>query len=299
MIEMIPTIVGTFLMMMFGVPFLLGILKLFGFYTIVEERQCRAFVLFGKVLTVIDEPGLHFLLFEIGPAALIVNILGKCYVIDRRLDQEYRRSEPVNSEEGAPMGIGIWYEMWVSDPVAYLFKNTDPRGSLRANVSNATVRCLSNMPLNEMLGTRHKMSQTVRDEVSPRSNEWGYQLGSVYIRKVHFRDKNMIHQIEEKVVNRLRQVTSAIKQAGANQVSVITSSAEREASIEFGRASAIRPNTLGQALREIAKQPAVVKALFEILENQKVTEGSGRLTLMTTGSSGLLQSILAAKDKPE
>ena len=68
MIEMIPTIVSTFLMMMFGVPFLLGILKLFGFYTIVQERQCRAFVLFGKVLAVIDEPGLHFLLFEIGPA---------------------------------------------------------------------------------------------------------------------------------------------------------------------------------------------------------------------------------------
>ncbi len=33
------------------------------------------------------------------------------------------------------------------DPVAYLFKNADPRGSLRANVSNATVRCLCNMPL--------------------------------------------------------------------------------------------------------------------------------------------------------
>ena len=64
-----------------------------------------------------------------------------------RLDQEYLRSQPVNSEEGAPMGIGIWYEMFVSDPVAYLFKNADPRGSLRANVSNATVRCLSNMKL--------------------------------------------------------------------------------------------------------------------------------------------------------
>ena len=48
-----------------------------------------------------------------------------------RLDQEYLRSQPVNSEEGAPMGIGIWYEMFISDPVAYLFKNADPRGSLR------------------------------------------------------------------------------------------------------------------------------------------------------------------------
>ncbi len=50
--------------------------------------------------------------------------------------------------------------------MAYLFKNTDPRGSLRANVSNATVRCLSNMPLAEMLQTRHEMSLAVRSEVS-------------------------------------------------------------------------------------------------------------------------------------
>ena len=82
-----------------------------------------------------------------------------CHVLDMRLDQDYLRSQPVNSEEGAPMGIGIWYEMFISDPVAYLFKNADPRGSLAANVSNATVRCLSNMPLADMLVNRHAMSQ--------------------------------------------------------------------------------------------------------------------------------------------
>ena len=53
---------------------------------------------------------------------------------------------------------GIWYEMFVSDPVAYLFKNTDPRGSLAANVSNSAVRCLSNLPLAGMLVNRHTMS---------------------------------------------------------------------------------------------------------------------------------------------
>src|SRR5205085_1119324 len=178
-------------------------------------------------------PGWHFLPATLGLSAVVANLLGKCYVLDLRLDQEYLRSQPVNSEEGAPMGIGIWYEMQISDPVAFLFANTDPRGSLRANVSNATVRCLSNMPLAEMLETRHKMSQTVRAEVSEKSQVWGYRLGSVYIRKVHFRDVGMIRQIEEKVVNRLRQVTSAIKQDGANQVSVITSSADREAAVEF------------------------------------------------------------------
>jgi len=85
------------------------------------------------------------------------------------------------------------------------------------------------------------MSQTVRTEVSLKSQEWGYKLGSVYIRKVHFRDKGMISQIEEKVVNRLRQVTSAIKQDGANQVNIIASKAEKEAATEFARAAAVHP----------------------------------------------------------
>jgi regulator of protease activity HflC (stomatin/prohibitin superfamily) len=275
--------------------FILRILtRLFGLFAVVQERTCRVYVLFGKVLGVLDEPGLYFLPAKIGASAFIINLLGDCHVLDLRLDQEYRRSEPVNSEEGAPMGIGIWYEMWVSDPVSYLFKNTDPRGSLRANVSNATVRCLSNMPLGEMLGTRHKMSQTVRDDVSTKSQEWGYQLGSVYIRKVHFRDAGMIKQIEEKVVNRLRQVTAAITQAGANQVSVITSSAEREAAVEFAKAAAVRPATLGAAFREIASDPEVAAVLFEILETQRILKGNAKLVLLPGGPHGRMVANLMA-----
>ena len=55
----------------------------------------------------------------------------------------------------------------------------------------------------------------------------------------------MIKQIEEKVVNRLRQVTSTIKQDGANQVSIITNTAERQAAIEFAKAAATRPRIVG------------------------------------------------------
>jgi len=271
--------------------------RVLGLFTTVQERTCRVYVLFGKVIGVINDPGLHFLPGVLGPGAFIVNWLGRCYVLDMRLDQEYLRSQPVNSEEGAPMGIGIWYEMWISDPVAYLFRNTDPRGSLRANVSSATVRCLSNMPLSEMLQTRHMMSQTVRTEVSATSQEWGYQLGSVYIRKVHFRDLEMIHHIESKVVNRLRQVTSAIRQAGANQVSVITSSAEREAAVEFARAAAIRPATIGKALGEIARDPSVTSALFDVLETQKLVAGNAKLTLLPGQAGSQLVAMLAERAK--
>src|SRR5438093_6282959 len=239
----------TFVALFIIVPALLGLARVLGLYAVVPEKRCYVYVLFGKVVCTIEEPGLHLLFATMGWRAFVINWLGQCHVLDMRLDQEYLRSQPVNSEEGAPMGIGIWYEMYVSDPVAYLFKNADPRGSLSANVSNSTVRCLSNLPLGDMLANRHAMSQTVRAEVSPKSQEWGYKLGSVYIRKVHFRDAGMIKQIEEKVVNRLRQVTSAIKQDGANQVSIIASTADRQAAIEFAKAAATRPQIIGEALQ--------------------------------------------------
>jgi len=287
----------TFVACFIALPIVLALARAFGLYATVNEGECRVYVLFGKVIAVLEEPGLHFLLTKLGWRAPVVNWLGRCHVLDMRLDQEYLRSQPVNSEEGAPMGIGIWYEMYISDPVAYLFKNADPRGSLSANVSNSTVRCLSNLPLGDMLANRHAMSQTVRAEVSPKSHEWGYKLGSIYIRKVHFRDAGMIKQIESKVVNRLRQVTSAIKQDGANQVSIITSTAERQAAVEFAKAAAIRPAVVGEALQQISADPDVSSAMFEILEAQKIIEGEARITLLPEGN-GLLAELLASAPAP-
>jgi regulator of protease activity HflC (stomatin/prohibitin superfamily) len=284
----------TFVSLFIVVPILGALIRAFGFYAIVEEGRCHVYVLFGKVIGILDEPGFYILPLKLGFSAFFVFWLGKRYVLDMRLDQEYLRSQPVNSEEGAPMGIGMWYEMYISDPVAYLFKNADPRGSLAANVSSATVRCLSNMPLGEMLETRHTMSQVVRQEVSPTSDEWGYRLGSIYIRKVHFRDAGMIRQIEEKVVNRLRQVTSAIKQDGANQVNIITSTADRQSSVEFGRAQSMRPLIVGAALHEISADPEVIDVMFQILEIQNLLAGQARIT-MVPEKSELLTELLTAQ----
>ncbi len=278
-------------------PTFFGLLRLFGFYTIVHEGTCHVYTLFGSVVGVLREPGLVILPFHLGINAFLIGFFGRRYVIDMRLDQRYLRSQPVNSEEGAPMGIGVWYEMAVVDPVAYLFKNVDPQGSLAANVSNAVVRTLSNMPLAQMLENRHAMSQAVRAEVSPKAAEWGYRLGSVYIRKVHFRDINMIRQIEAKVVNRLRQVTSAILQDGANRVNIITSTAERQAAIEFARAKAVRPQILGQALARIGADPEVRDALFTILEIQNLTESKARVTLVPSQTdSRIMPALMAAQD---
>jgi hypothetical protein len=138
----------------------------------------------------------------------------------------------------------------------------------------------------------------VRGEVSPKSQEWGYKLGSFYIRKVHFRDIGMIKQIEEKVVNRLRQVTSAIKQDGANQVSIITSTAERQAAIEFAKAAAMRPQIVGAALQKISQDADIARALFEVLEMEKIAEGEAEITLVPRKSELLSQLLAATEQHP-
>jgi len=297
MTELAISAVGTFVLCFVIVPMVLGLARVFGIYEIVYERRCHVYMLFGKVVGTIEDPGLHFLIAKLGWRALLIRTLGQRHILDMRLDQEYLRSQGVNSEEGAPMGIGIWYEMFISDPVAYLFKNSDPRGSLAANVSNSTVRSLSNMPLDEMLSNRHQMSQTVRAEVSPKSHEWGYRLGSVYIRKVHFRDQEMIRQIESKVVNRLRQVTSAIRQEGANQVSIITSTAERTAAIEFAKACAVRPQIVGSALRQISQDRDVAKAVFEVLETQRMINGECRITFVPPNNHLLTEMMAGVSEQ--
>ncbi|MEO6063590.1 MAG: SPFH domain-containing protein [Thermoflexales bacterium] len=291
----IPTAFVTFVALTIVWAIFKGIVRIFGFYVVVPERRAYVYVLFGKVIGVIDEPGLHILPAKLGPAAFVVNWLGSLRVVDLRLDQHYLRNSPVNSEEGAPMGIGLWYEMFVSDPVAYLFKNSDPRGSLAANVSNASVRTLSNMPLAQMLEERHRMSQLVRNEVTSHSTDWGYRLGSIYIRKVQFRDDVMKRGIEAKVVNRLRQVTAAIRQTGTNQVNIITSTADRQAAIEFGKAAATRPQIVGATLQKISQDNDVAVAMFEALETQRLLESKAGITLVPK-SSGLLPQLIASNN---
>ena len=101
------------------------------------------------------------------------------------------------------------------------------------------------------------------------------------------------------MVNRLRQVTSAIKQDGANQVSIITSTAERQAAVEFAKAAAMRPRIVGEALNQVAADPDVEAAMFEILEIQKMVESKARITLIPQ-NGGLLPELLASRsDRPE
>ena len=234
-------------------PLVLGLARRLGLYAIVAEREAQVFTLFGKVLGTLDEPGIRFPIGHFGLKALLVPFFGELHRVDTRLRQNYLRDQMVNSGEGTPMGVGIWYEMQVNDTVAYLFANANPEGSLEANVSSAAISTLSNLEMDKMLEDRHQLSQQVRHTVSPLSEKWGYRLGSVYIRKVAFTDRQMVDNITDKVVKRLVQVTSAMKQDGENRVGLIKSQTAYKVSQKMAEASAARPAVVGDALNDIGE----------------------------------------------
>src|SRR5208337_1903620 len=76
-------------------------------------------------------------------------------------------------------------------------------------------------------------------------------------------------------------------QDGANQVSIITSTAEKQAAIEFAKAAAMRPRIVGNALQEIARDPDIARGMFDILEAQALIEGESEITLIPEGGKTL------------
>jgi regulator of protease activity HflC (stomatin/prohibitin superfamily) len=278
----------------FIIPIIFKVATIFGLYAVVNECEAQVFTLFGKVVGVLDEPGLRFPIFHFGLSALLLPFFGKQYKVDTALRQHYLRNQMVNSEEGTPMGVGIWYEMQVCDPVAYLFTNANPEGSLQANVASSTISTLSNLEMDKMLEDRHQLSRKVRATVSPLSEKWGYKLGSVYIRKVAFTDRQMVDNITEKVVKRLIQVTSAMKQDGENRVGLIKSETAFKVSQKMAEAAATRPRVVGEALNEIAREdPETLAAVMEVMETEQLIASGAEVDVLPRDAQ-VLVSVGAA-----
>jgi len=258
-------------------------------WRVVYEKTALVYTLFGRVIGDIEQPGIIFPVSVFGAQVFLVPFFGKVYTVNTNIRQSYLRDQLVNSEEGAPMGVGIWYEMFINNPTAYLFNNSDPEASLRANVTTAVVKQLSNLKLDVLLENRNTLSKKVREDVSPTSTKWGFGLGSTDVRKVSFRDEGMIVEIQRKVVNRLRQVTAAMKQAGDNKVAIIRSEADKRAAQRLGEAQAVRPRIVGGALAEIQKNSDVANVLFQLLDIQATLRSNSKITIMPlTNKSDLL-----------
>jgi hypothetical protein len=147
MISFLVSLVLGFGLFLVGVPLALATARLLGVYTTVFERTAKVFTLFGEVIGTIDEPGLHLLVGEArhqGGAGAAVR------------QGAHRRSAARPTVPAQPAGeLGgrrsdghrHLVRNGRSRPGGVPLQERRPPRRLRANVSNAAVRALSNMKL--------------------------------------------------------------------------------------------------------------------------------------------------------
>lgn len=107
----------------------------------------------------------------------------------------------------------------------------------------------------------------------------------------------MVKNITEKVVKRLVQVTSAMKQDGDNRVGLIKSETAYNVSQKMAEAGAARPQIVGQALNELAKQdPEVLDTVLEVMEVENLLASGASIDILPNSSNVLIQ--LGERTKP-
>jgi hypothetical protein len=100
----------------------------------------------------------------------------------------------------------------------------------------------------------------------------------------------MVDNITEKVVKRLVQVTSAMKQDGENRVGLIKSQTANKVSQQLAEASAARPRVVGQALNQIGKEDEeILEAVLDVLETERLLESPATVEVVPPGTQMLVQ----------
>lgn len=100
----------------------------------------------------------------------------------------------------------------------------------------------------------------------------------------------MVQNITEKVVKRLVQVTSAMKQDGENRVGLIKSETAFKVSQKMAEAAAARPDVVGKALNEIAEQdPEILDTVLEVMEVDNLLASGATIDILPTGCNVLVQ----------
>ena len=103
-------------------------------------------------------------------------------------------------------------------------------------------------------------------------------------------DQHMVNNITDKVVKRLVQVTSAMKQDGENRVGLIRSETANKVSQQMAEAQSTRPEVVGQALNRIAKDdPEILQAVLDVMETDKLLASPASVELLPPGSNVMIE----------
>lgn len=224
----------------------------------VEDEEAVIVTRFGKLATVIREPGWHTMPDKLLPWVKVQRV---------SLRRDYREfsSIHINDARGTSVVIDLWLEFRVVDPAKAIFAVADWDRALQNLVTHASTSILGNREFQEILCDRDELGELLRSEMAEECERWGIRVDQLFIRNVSLLPE-VSRQVLETIAARLERAKADMEEEGRQRVALLEAQTSAKVSALVAEAKGQYPAAVGRALHRLRDQPAVLAAYNELYE---------------------------------
>jgi regulator of protease activity HflC (stomatin/prohibitin superfamily) len=224
----------------------------------VEDGEAVLVTRFGKLVSTLKKPGLHFLA---GRAFPWVGM----HVVSLKRDFRHFQDVHVNDSRGTTVIVDLWLEVRVDEPEKALFHVADWNASLQNLVSHAATSILGNREFKEILCDRTELATILQRDIGQETTRWGVKVELVFIRNVSLLPE-VSRQIFETIAARLERAKADVDEAGRLAVAELDAQTSLRVASLVAEAKGQYPLAIGRALGRLKAEPEVFIAYNELYE---------------------------------
>lgn len=213
---------------------------------------------FGKLANRVDDPGLHFLVDHGLPWVRTVRV-------SRRLQSLLLRDIEVHDVGGTELGVDVFVEYRITDPVKATFAIDDLTRALENVVSHGVITVLGVRQVGEILRDSGGLGDAIRRELEPETAPWGVVVHRVLLRQI--RPSLMANeQFLGEIAAKLEKVKARIEEEGRQAVALLHARTSAEVAVRVAQARGQYPRAVGTAYAAIRSDREVYEAYRELHE---------------------------------
>ncbi len=194
---------------------------------------------FGRLARRVDEPGLHVLIDGFAPWTRTLRV-------SRRIQATLLRDIEVHDVGGTELGVDVFVEFQVVDPVKATFAIENLSESVIKLVSHAVITVLGARTFDEILRDSGSLSEGVQAEIRSEAAAWGVEVRKVLLQQM--RPSSMAtEQILAEVAARLEKMKARIEEEGRQAVALLHARTAAEIAVRIAKARGQYPRAIGKA----------------------------------------------------
>lgn len=271
-------------------PFIVS--RIFHLVTIsVEEESCALVTRFGRLVALLDRPGLQLCWDRWAPWVRV-------HHVSMRRDFRDINNVNVHDAEGSAIVLDLWLEYRIVDAAKALFGVDNWDESLQNLISNCATAILSNRSFQDILIDRTELDQALKAQTADEATRWGISVQRVFIRSIKL-SADVYQQVLDRIAAKLELAKAEIEEMGRTRVAELEAATRLMVATHVADAKGQYPKSIGEALVEIGRQPRVLTAyntlyelghvrphrtvVFEGFEASEISAADAAMMLVDTG----------------